>query len=199
MYEFVRRVRPPRGAWRARGMSASDSGQVNRALVQTSGTPFHDAVHESSRRHLRSSGGVYGCLCSAATRRPAQSAARWCQAQRRGAISVLRGAAAEAHVGLRRCRAGCSECCTSAGATRRLEAGGWSAPRASSVSPVPGLAQQAECLGGEADADFLAPGKGDGVGFDAVSECHELVGFGGDGKRLAGGQVAFGEDGAGGG
>jgi hypothetical protein len=40
VYEFVRRVRPPRGACRARGMSASDSGQVNRALVQTSGTPL---------------------------------------------------------------------------------------------------------------------------------------------------------------
>ncbi|MGO9505592.1 MAG: DUF1990 family protein [Streptosporangiaceae bacterium] len=31
---------------------------------------------------------MYGCLRSAAARRPAQSAARWCQAQRRGAISA---------------------------------------------------------------------------------------------------------------
>jgi hypothetical protein len=60
------------------------------------------------------------------------------------------------------------------------------------------LAQEVECLGGEADAGCLAPGKGDGVGFDAISEYDELVGFGGEGQRLACGQVAFGEGGAGG-
>ena len=57
-YEFARRVRLPTGACRARGMSASDSGQVNQALVQTVGNsiPRHRSrVFALTLTFLRSS------------------------------------------------------------------------------------------------------------------------------------------------
>src|ERR1700733_6574307 len=59
------------------------------------------------------------------------------------------------------------------------------------------LAQQAERLRGEVDAGLLAPGEDDRVGFDAAPEQDELIGFGGNGQRLADGEVAFGAAGAG--
>src|SRR6266536_5979812 len=46
-------------------MSPSAVRQVNRALLRISGTPFPDAVHESSGRHIRSPGGVPARLCTA--------------------------------------------------------------------------------------------------------------------------------------